>query len=57
LQNQWSYESQEFICGAHGNRFGIDGNNVVNCGSGNTQGDLLTYSATLSGESLTIITT
>ena len=55
-KNDWSYSNQEFTCGSHGNKFGIDGNNVVNCGSSATSGDLKTYSTSLAGDSLTITT-
>ena len=55
-KNDWSYSNQEFTCGAHGNKFGIDGNNIVNCGSAATSGDLKTYSTSLAGDSLTITT-
>ena len=55
-KNDWSYSNQEFTCGSHGNKFGIDGNNVVNCGSAATSGDLKTYSTSLAGDSLTITT-
>ena len=55
-KNDWSYSNQEFTCGSHGNKFGIDGNNIVNCGSAATSGDLKTYSTSLVGDSLTITT-
>ena len=49
-KNDWSYSNQEFTCGSHGNKFGIDGNNIVNCGSAATSGDLKTYSTSLAGD-------
>ncbi len=55
-KNDWSYSNQEFTCGSHGNKFGIDGNNIVNCGSAATSGDLKSYSTSLAGDSLTITT-
>ena len=55
-KNDWSYSNQEFTCNSHGNKFGIDGNNIVNCGSAATSGDLKTYSTSLAGDSLTITT-
>ena len=55
-KNDWSYSNQEFTCGSHGNKFGIDGNNIVNCGSAATSGDLKNYSTSLAGDSLTITT-
>ena len=55
-RDDWSYSNQEFTCGSHGNKFGIDGNNVVNCGSSATSGDLKIYSTSLAGDSLTITT-
>ena len=55
-KNDWSYSNQEFTCNSHGNKFGIDGNNIVNCGSSATSGDLKTYSTSLAGDSLTITT-
>ena len=55
-RDDWSYSNQEFTCASHGNKFGIDGNNVVNCGSAATLGDLKTYSTSLVGDSLTITT-
>ena len=53
-KNAWSYSNEEFVCGTHGNSFGINGNNIVNCGQAATSGDLKTYSTSLSGDSLTI---
>ena len=55
-KNDWSYSNQEFTCGSHGNKFGIDGNNIVNCSSAATSGDLKNYSTSLAGDSLTITT-
>ena len=55
-KNDWSYSNQEFRCGTHGNSYGIDGNNIVNCGSASTSGDLKSYSTSLAGDSLTITT-
>jgi nitrite reductase/ring-hydroxylating ferredoxin subunit len=53
-KNAWSYSNEEFVCATHGNSFGINGNNIVNCGEAATSGDLKTYSTSLSGDSLTI---
>ena len=47
---------REFTCGSHGNKFGIDGNNIVNCGSAATSEDLKNYSTSLAGDSLTLTT-
>mgnify|MGYP001193980649 FL=1 len=55
-KDDWSYSNQEFTCGSHGNKFGIDGNNIVNCSSAATSGDLKNYSTSLAGDSLTITT-
>ena len=55
-KNDWSYSNQEFRCGTHGNSYGIDGNNIVNCGSAATSGDLKNYTTSLAGDSLTITT-
>ena len=55
-KNAWSYANEEFKCGTHGNTFGIDGNNIVNCGSASTSGDLKTYSTSLNNDTLTITT-
>ena len=55
-RNAWSYSNEEFVCATHGNAFGINGNNIVNCGEAATSGDLKTYSTSLSGDSLTITT-
>ena len=55
-KNDWSYSNEEFTCGTHGNKFGIEGNNVVNCGSASRSGDLKTYTTSLAGDSLTITT-
>ena len=55
-KNDWSYSNQEFTCGSHGNKFGIDGNNIVNCGSAATSGDLKNYSTSLAGDSLPLPT-
>ena len=55
-KDDWSYSNQEFTCGSYGNKFGIDGNNIVICGSAATSGDLKTYSTSLAGDFLTIIT-
>ena len=55
-KNDWSYSNQEFTCGTHGNSFGIDGNNIVNCGSAATSGDLKNYTTSLDGDSLSITT-
>ena len=53
-KNAWSYSNEKFVCATHGNSFGINGNNIVNCGEAATSGDLKTYSTSLSGDSLTI---
>ncbi len=53
-RNAWSYSNDEFVCATHGNSFGINGNNIVNCGEAATSGDLKTYSTSLSGDLLTI---
>ena len=55
-KDDWSYSNQEFTCGSHGNKFGIDGNNIVICGSAATSGDLKTYSTSVDGDILTITT-
>ena len=55
-KNNWSYSNEEFTCGTHGNKFGIGGNNIVNCGSASQSGDLKIYSTSLTGDSLTITT-
>jgi nitrite reductase/ring-hydroxylating ferredoxin subunit len=53
---QWSYANNKFTCGNHGNSFGIDNANVVNCNSGSTSGNLKSYSTSISGTTLTITT-
>jgi Rieske Fe-S protein len=55
-KNAWSYANEEFKCNTHGNTYGIDGNNTVNCGSASTSGDLKTYSTSLNNDTLTITT-
>ena len=57
-KNAWSYTNEKFKCATHGNSYGIDGNNIVNCGSASTTGDLKVYSSSLSlnSETLTITT-
>jgi Rieske Fe-S protein len=57
-KNAWSYSNEKFKCATHGNSYGIDGNNVVNCGSASNSGDLKVYSSSLSlnSETLTITT-
>ena len=57
-KNAWSYANEKFKCATHGNSYGIDGNNIVNCGSASTSGDLKVYSSSLSlnSETLTITT-
>ena len=52
-KNDWSYSNQEFTCGSHGNKFGIDGNNIVNCSSAATSGDLKNYSTSNAADSFT----
>jgi nitrite reductase/ring-hydroxylating ferredoxin subunit len=53
-KTQWSYNSNVFNCANHGNNFGID-SNTKNCDSGATSGDLKSFSASISGETLTVI--
>jgi nitrite reductase/ring-hydroxylating ferredoxin subunit len=53
---QWSYANNKFTCGNHGNSYGIDSANVVNCNSGSTSGNLKSYSTSISGTTLTITT-
>ena len=55
-KNAWSYTNDKFRCGTHGNSYGIDGNNIVNCGSASTSGDLKNYSTSLNNDTLTITT-
>jgi Rieske Fe-S protein len=55
-KNAWSYANEEFKCNTHGNTYGIDGNNTVNCGSASTSGDLKTYSTSLNNDTLTVTT-
>ena len=55
-KNAWSYTNDKFRCGTHGNSYGIDGNNIVNCGSASTSGDLKKYSTSLNNDTLTITT-
>lgn len=51
---QWSYGNNTFNCANHGNSFGIE-NDTKNCSSGATSGDLVSYSATIAGDLLTVI--
>ena len=49
-----SYSNEKFQCATHGNSFSIDGNDAKECNSGSTSGGLKKYSASLSGDTLTI---
>lgn len=53
-KNAWSYSNEKFQCATHGNSFSIDGNDAKECNSGSTSGGLKKYSASLSGDTLTI---
>ena len=53
-KNAWSYSNEKFQCATHGNSFSIDGNDAKECNSGSTTGGLKKYSASLSGDTLTI---
>ncbi|MDG1213859.1 MAG: Rieske 2Fe-2S domain-containing protein [Flavobacteriaceae bacterium] len=52
-KTQWSYGNNTFNCANHGNSFGT-GNNTANCNSGATNGDLVSYTSSISGNTLTI---
>ena len=56
-KDDWSYTNEQFKCGRHGNSFSIDGNEIKDCNSGATSGGLKRYTATLSGDTLTVTTT
>ena len=56
-KNAWSYANEKFKCATHGNSYGIDGNNTVNCGSASTSGDLKVYSSSLSSNNVTLTIT
>ena len=56
-KNAWSYTNEQFKCGTHGNSFSTDGNEIKDCNSGATSGGLKRYTATLSGDTLTVTTT
>ena len=56
-KNAWSYTNEQFKCGTHGNSFSTDGNDLKDCNSGATSGGLKRYTATLSGDTLTVTTT
>jgi len=53
-KTQWSYNSDVFNCANHGNNFGT-GNNTQACNSGATGGDLKSFSASISGQTLTVL--
>ena len=55
-KDSWSYSNEQFKCNNHGNSFSIDGNDIKDCNSGATSGGLKRYTATLSGDTLTVTT-
>lgn len=55
-KNAWSYSNEQFKCGTHGNSFSADGSDIKDCNSGATSGSLKRYTATLSGDTLTVTT-
>ena len=55
-RNDWTFSNDQFKCNNHGNSFNIDGNDEKSCNSGSTSGGLKRYTASLSGDTLTITT-
>ena len=55
-RNDWTFANEQFKCNNHGNSFNIDGNDEKSCNSGSTSGGLKRYTASLSGDTLTITT-
>jgi Rieske Fe-S protein len=55
-RNNWTFSNDQFKCNNHGNSFNIDGNDEKSCNSGSTTGGLKRYTASLSGDTLTITT-
>ena len=55
-RNDWTFSNDQFKCNNHGNSFNIDGNDEKSCNSGSTSGALKRYTASLSGDTLTITT-
>lgn len=55
-RNNWTFSNEQFKCNNHGNSFNIDGNDEKSCNSGSTTGGLKRYTASLSGDTLTITT-
>jgi len=53
-KESWSYEDNKWTCATHGNSFNIDGENVANCNSNSTSGDLKSYPTSVNGNILTI---
>ena len=50
---QWSYGNNTFNCANHGNSFGT-GDNTAACNSDASSGDLVSYTSSISGNTLTI---
>ncbi|MDO7715870.1 MAG: Rieske 2Fe-2S domain-containing protein, partial [Flavobacteriaceae bacterium] len=52
-RTQWSYGNNTFNCANHGNSFGT-GDNTAACNSDASSGDLVSYTSSISGNTLTI---
>ena len=54
-KNSWTYNNDNtFTCGVHGNIFNIDQGEEVSCGSNNTTGKLVSYTTSITDQTLTI---
>ena len=52
--NQWSYSNGRFRCSNHGNSYGTGTQNIVQCGSRSTSGNLKQYKTTQNQDILII---
>ena len=54
-KNSWTYNNDNtFTCGVHGNTFNTDQGEEVSCGSNNTTGKLVSYTTSISDQTLTV---
>lgn len=54
-KDSWTYNNDDtFTCGVHGNTFNTDQGQEVSCGSNNTTGKLVSYTTSITDQTLTI---
>ena len=54
-KNSWTYNNDNtFTCGVHGNTFNTDQGEEVSCGSNKTTGKLVSYTTSISDQTLTV---